>query len=78
MEDYEDLAFEPEMTWNQLCDYASSTGAMDYFDIQNGVSEFEFRGVKFNELGTIKTKNGLLARNKSFNKMKAFIDVLRD
>ena len=79
MTDYEDLAFKPELTWEELCDWAvKDRNAMEFFSVMTGSKSFVLRGLEFNDLGIVKIKetNSVLAKNKTPAEMQAIITDL--
>jgi hypothetical protein len=80
MPDYEnDIVFKPELTWEELCEWAvKELNAMEFFSVMTGSKSFELRGLEFNDLGIIKIKEtgSILAKNKTPEQMKTIIQAL--
>ena len=77
--DYDNLAFKPELTWEELCEWAvKETNAKEYFSLMTGIKSFEFRGLEFSDVGTVKIKetSTVLAENKTPAQMKTIIEAL--
>lgn len=76
MPDYEnDLAFKPDLSWEELCEYVKSKGAW----ISDGY--FVFNYLSFYEDGDITFPDGydgsyFIAREREYEQMKAVIDNL--
>lgn len=52
--DYKDnIIFEPKLTWEQLCIYATNNGATEYVNTTAGNSSFEWRNISFFENGEV-------------------------
>ena len=80
MTEYEDLAFKPELTWEELCEWAvKEMNAKEYFSLMTGIKSFEFRGLEFSDVGIVKIKETgtVLAKNKTSAQMKIIIEALR-
>ena len=64
--DYDNLAFKPELTWEELCEWAvKETNAKEYFSLMTGIKSFE-----------IKETSTVLAENKTPAQMKTIIEAL--
>lgn len=73
MTDYEDLAFKPAMTWQELCEYAKERGGHMAF---NGES-FLFRCIDFEKNGRLHdVDDNTIAENVSYERMKTIMDDL--
>lgn len=69
MTEYEDLAFEPELTWEELCKDVENTA-----DVSN--DKFYKDGLTFYKYGTIFAGDNLVASFKTPAEMQAIITTL--
>ena len=74
-ENYDNLAFEPKLTWEELCEYAESKGAWI------GDGYFVFICLNFFEEGNIKFSDEYdvsyyIAVKRTYEQMKTIIDAL--
>lgn len=78
MTDYEDLAFKPELTWEDFCEWVKSKGR--YIEFDNAIRvNFWAGSLIFYENGKIKDGEGYkLAENRSYEQMKTIIEALRE
>ena len=77
--DYDNLAFKPELTWEELCEWAvKEMNAKEYFSLMTGIKSLEFRGLEFSDVGIVKIKetSTILAKNKTPTQMKTIIEDL--
>ena len=75
-ENYDNLAFEPKMTWAELCEYVREKVICEETDIAVRVS-FWAGSLVFYKNGKIKDTEGYkLAENRSYERMKTIIDAL--
>ena len=77
MPDYEnDLAFKPALSWEELCEYAESKGAIisdTYFEIENLRFHKEGGIIYSDEVGY-----RFISKNRSYEQMKNIIDNLHE
>lgn len=76
MTDYEDLAFEPELTWKDFCNWVKSKG--HYIEFDNAIRVgFLVGSLIFYQNGKIKDGEGYkLAENRTYAQMKTMIEAL--
>jgi len=76
MEDYENLAFKPELTWEELCEHVKEKVICEETDIAVRVS-FWAGSLVFYKNGKIKDTEGYkLAENRTYEQMKTIITAL--
>lgn len=77
MTDYEDLAFEPKMTWEELCEFASK---YDKYSMYKYDRHFTIWPLRFHDNGIVEYMNewgeNELAKNRTYEQMKAIIENL--
>lgn len=75
MIDYEDLAFKPAMTWDELCEWVGDRAELGYFkswfDMENNDARFTF----YNG-GDVVVNGVTIAENRTYEQMKNIIDNL--
>lgn len=75
MEDYEDLAFKPELTWEELCEWVSKGAELGnskkWFDIENYGARFTFY-----YSGDVVVDGVTIAELRTPEQMKAIIEAL--
>lgn len=73
MTDYEDLAFKPKMTWEELKEFAKKYKKCI---IHPDGTMFKIKNLYFGDDGGIETPNYVLAKNRSPEQMKTIIENL--
>lgn len=78
-QNYEDLSFEPKMTWEDLCEFVNEVPGYN-FD-----STVRYVSIYINEVivdlfpeGEIWVNNAVIAKNRTYEQMKAIIENLFD
>ena len=73
--DYKDnLAFKPELTWEELCEWVWSN--KNKIDALVGNDYIEVRCIDFNKDHTIDADGGTIAKDRTYEQMKAIIEAL--
>lgn len=74
--DYEDLAFKPELTWEELCEWVGERAELGYFkswfDMENNDARFTF----YNS-GDIVVNGVTITELRTPAQMKTIIEALR-
>ena len=78
--DYEnDLAFKPAMSFEELSKIAWENGGTEFYDIYTGSQNFSYRGLKYYDLGLIKTFDGtVIAKEKTPDQMYEIMKLLEN
>lgn len=74
MTDYKDLAFKPEMTWIDLCEYAKNK-QLDVVNCKDGLCFIRCNGVILIKNNRI-LASGIITENRTYEQMKNIIDNL--
>lgn len=78
MNNYEDLAFKPAMTWDELCEYVESKYTMSKECLAWGwfTMPVERKELTFYINGLVELEGFRLAQNRTYEQMKNIIDNL--
>lgn len=71
---YEDLAFKPELTWEELCDWVWNN--KNKIDALVGNDYIEVRCIDFNKDHTIDADGVTIAKDRTYEQMKTIIEAL--
>lgn len=75
MSDYDELAFKPELTWEELCEYAKSK-QLDVVSFEDGLCFIRCNGVILVKNNRI-LASGIITESRSYEQMKTIIEALR-
>lgn len=76
MPDYEDLAFKPKMTWEELCEWAKSKGIEVYKSPYDDFERINYARICCFKNGSMTFANKIFAEHRSYEQMKNIIDNL--
>lgn len=73
-EDYDNLAFEPKLTWEELCEWVWSN--KNKIDALVGNDYIEISCIDFNKDHTIDSDGITIAKDRTYEQMKTIIEAL--
>jgi GTP cyclohydrolase I len=74
MPDYEDLAFKPELTWKELCEWIKEN--YDNAVIMKTPERINLNYVQFCKSGEVVHQFLIMAKNRTYEQMKTIIQAL--